>query len=1004
VTKLTQTELSSLTNEQSALSALNSNKNAIVTAFDNTLSRDGTLPNQMGASLDMNSNRIINLPTAIGSGEPLTFDQFEDTALGLGNVPLAGTTGQVLRKVSATDYDMAWADEFDELTAGTSITITDTAPTTTIAVTTNGIDNAQLRQGVARSVIGVTGDATANVADIQGSASQLLNVNSAGTALTFTSTPTVATSLTVPAVYGGSAAGSTLLIQSTSNGSPSGDTLTLSSTATTVFATNGVAVLNVGIASACRGEFNIAGNTTGSQKWLPAANASGVITWPAGTVDFSATGGAGKYVKQNSAGSIFTVTTVAASEIASGAALTKTDDTNVTLTLGGSASTALLAASSLTLGWTGQLGLTRGGTAASLTASNGGIVYSTASALAILSGTATANQALLSGSSTTPAWSTATYPATTTINRLLYSSSTNVIGEISFSANAFLGGGASPSWTYTPVIGTSGTTGTLGFSGLTSGTVTVQPQSAAGTYNFNLPITAGSSGQFLTSAAGGSTAMTWDNISSHLTAGSGISLSGTTNVTITASASAANPTGTVGLSVVNGSLSTYLRSDGAPALSQAIAPLWTAKHQWNLNAGTIGTSATGTVLQAVQADSTATLVSIDSIAAVPTLLFRRGNNTLASPSAVAAADEVGRIEFGGFYNGAWNSTYSGFIKYFALNNWTATDDAGYMTFTTTPTGTLSAAEAMRIQASGGVSIGTTTDPGIGLLNILTGIRINNAATTGNVLRGNGTNFVSAQLAHSDLSGTLIVSAGGTGQTTLTNHGVLIGAGTTAITQLAAAAAGTVLTGQGSSADPSFSATPTLGVANTTLGTLAMCGNTSGTITIQPQAAAGTYNFNLPTAAGSSNQLLTSGGGGSTAQTYQNIASLLTSGTGITVSGTTNATIAFSDAQLTSNIPQVSKSTAYTTVLTDGEKHILHPTADNNARTFTIDSNANVAYPIGTAITFVNQINTVTIAITSDTLTLAGNGSTGSRTLAANGIATALKISTTGWIISGTGLT
>lgn len=105
-----------------------------------------------------------------------------------------------------------------------------------------------------------------------------------------------------------------------------------------------------------------------------------------------------------------------------------------------------------------------------------------------------------------------------------------------------------------------------------------------------------------------------------------------------------------------------------------------------------------------------------------------------------------------------------------------------------------------------------------------------------------------------------------------------------------------------------------------------------------------------------------------------------------------------------SIEQNSKSTAYTTVLSDAGKHILHPSSDNNPRTFTIDSNANVAYPIGTAITFVNQINTVTIAITSDTLTLAGSGSTGSRTLAANGIATALKISTTGWIISGTGLT
>jgi hypothetical protein len=107
-----------------------------------------------------------------------------------------------------------------------------------------------------------------------------------------------------------------------------------------------------------------------------------------------------------------------------------------------------------------------------------------------------------------------------------------------------------------------------------------------------------------------------------------------------------------------------------------------------------------------------------------------------------------------------------------------------------------------------------------------------------------------------------------------------------------------------------------------------------------------------------------------------------------------------------NIPQNSKSTAYTTVLGDAGGHILHPAADTTARTFTIDSNANVAYPIGTALTFVNQhgAGVITIAITSDTMRLAGAGTTGSRTLAADGIATALKIASTEWIISGTGLT
>lgn len=106
-----------------------------------------------------------------------------------------------------------------------------------------------------------------------------------------------------------------------------------------------------------------------------------------------------------------------------------------------------------------------------------------------------------------------------------------------------------------------------------------------------------------------------------------------------------------------------------------------------------------------------------------------------------------------------------------------------------------------------------------------------------------------------------------------------------------------------------------------------------------------------------------------------------------------------------NIPQNSKSAAYTTVLADRGKHIFHPAADTNARTFTIDSNANVAYAIGTAISFINMTSqVVTIAITSDTMYLAGAGTTGSRSLAQYGVATAIKIDTTTWIISGTGLT
>lgn len=105
-----------------------------------------------------------------------------------------------------------------------------------------------------------------------------------------------------------------------------------------------------------------------------------------------------------------------------------------------------------------------------------------------------------------------------------------------------------------------------------------------------------------------------------------------------------------------------------------------------------------------------------------------------------------------------------------------------------------------------------------------------------------------------------------------------------------------------------------------------------------------------------------------------------------------------------NLPINSQSAAYTLVLGDSGKAILHPIGDNNARTFTIPANASVAYPVGTTITFINLINTVTIAITTDTMYLAGAGTTGNRTLAAYGMATAVKLTSTSWLISGNGLT
>lgn len=100
-------------------------------------------------------------------------------------------------------------------------------------------------------------------------------------------------------------------------------------------------------------------------------------------------------------------------------------------------------------------------------------------------------------------------------------------------------------------------------------------------------------------------------------------------------------------------------------------------------------------------------------------------------------------------------------------------------------------------------------------------------------------------------------------------------------------------------------------------------------------------------------------------------------------------------------PVNTQDAAYTTVMADAGKCIYHTSA--TPHTWTIDSNANVAYPIGTIIAFVNENGggNVTIAITADTLRW--GSSTGSRTLAADGTASALKVTSTIWRLTGNGI-
>ena len=136
-----------------------------------------------------------------------------------------------------------------------------------------------------------------------------------------------------------------------------------------------------------------------------------------------------------------------------------------------------------------------------------------------------------------------------------------------------------------------------------------------------------------------------------------------------------------------------------------------------------------------------------------------------------------------------------------------------------------------------------------------------------------------------------------------------------------------------------------------------------------------------------------------------------SGGSVTLSGSQTLSNKFiSDATASSTassigylgMPQNSKSDNYTLVIGDIGKHIY---VTVTAKTITIPAYTSVDFPIGTTIVIISAGSvSTTIAITTDTMYLGGTGTTGSRTLAAFGMATLVKVTQSTWFVSGTGLT
>lgn len=108
-------QLASLENQTSAIQTINENADKIEEAFDNTLSRNGAGPNEMLAPLDMNGQRIINLPAPVSDNDPARWLDLKESFALTGEIVIPSLTGNA-GKFLVADSDeetLMWSSASD---------------------------------------------------------------------------------------------------------------------------------------------------------------------------------------------------------------------------------------------------------------------------------------------------------------------------------------------------------------------------------------------------------------------------------------------------------------------------------------------------------------------------------------------------------------------------------------------------------------------------------------------------------------------------------------------------------------------------------------------------------------------------------------------------------------------------------------------------------------------------------------------------------------------------
>lgn len=465
--------------------------------------------------------------------------------------------------------------------------------------------------------------------------------------------------------------------------------------------------LNGNVVQAINNDTNITGSISSQTLTL---GWTGTLSLARGgtAANLSATGGAGQYLKQSASGAPITVGVIPASDIP-GSSLTRTNDTNVTLTLGGTPSTSLLAAVSMTVGWSGTLAANRGGFGADVSAQSGIPLFATGvptftgtvgSGNVVLATAPTISNPLIStvigGVATNSSLTLQSTNNGTPASDAIYFVTGNTImggwGVAPFASNVF---SLKPDGTNT-VFAFSATSGQLHYDNVILGQAQFNTNNT-GAPNLSFKTVLTSNPNVVFGSITGNNASGSRHGLQISTGGSGnptnplevFTQDGSGNATRRMTIEAGSPSAQVGIGL-----------ESTPNLPLVIS-MNTAT---NLTPSLV--AASGGMVMIVGPDGQPSGVEVRSYVNAatpqPTLFFSGARGTGASPATLQSGDLIGTFGGRGYDGTVWYSGNAAALQFVTSQAWTSSAHGAEIVLGTTPNGTSSRVEAVRILQAGNV--------------------------------------------------------------------------------------------------------------------------------------------------------------------------------------------------------------------------------------------------------------------------------------------------------------